>query len=109
MIILTKIEMKSKAIEFLEEHQSPAPSKFEEEARWRQENEIWLRMSRSVALMIVDYMQENNLTRAGMAKLLNVSQQYLSRILSGTENFSIKSVAKIEAALGQSCLKPIYA
>ena len=101
--------MTSKALRFLEEHQSDTPSQFEEEARWRQENEIWLRMSRSVALTIVDYMQENQLSRAEMAKILNVSPQYLSRILSGTENFSLKSIAKIEAALGISCLKPVYA
>lgn len=98
----------SKAIKFLEEHQSNTPSEFEEEARWRQENEIWLRMSRSVALTIVDYMQENHLSRAEMAKALEVSPQYLSRILSGTENLSIKSVAKIEVVLGISCLKPTY-
>ena len=101
--------MTSKALRFLEEHQSDTPSQFEEEARWRQENEIWLRMSRSVALTIVDYMQENQLSRAEMAKILKVSPQYLSRILSGTENFSLKSIAKIEAALGVSCLKPVYA
>lgn len=46
--------MKSKAIKFLEKHQSDTPSKFEEEARRRQENEIWLRMSRSMALTIVE-------------------------------------------------------
>ena len=104
-----KGKMTSKALRFLEEHQSDTPSQFEEEARWRQENEIWLRMSRSVALTIVDYMQENQLSRAEMAKILKVSPQYLSRILSGTENFSLKSIAKIEAALGVSCLKPVYA
>lgn len=63
--------MKSKAIKLLEEHRSGTPSKFEEEARRRQENEIWLRMSRSVALTIVDYMQENHLTRSEMAKALD--------------------------------------
>ena len=62
-----------------------------------------------VALTIVDYMQENHLSRAEMAKALEVSPQYLSRILSGTENFSIKSVAKNEATLGVSCLEPVYA
>ena len=99
--------MKSKAIQFLEQNQSNEPSNFEEEARWRQENEIWLRLSRSVALTIIDYMQENHLSRAQMAKHLGVTPQYLSRILSGTENFSLKSVAKIEAALGVSCLEPV--
>ena len=95
---------KSKAILFLEEHQSAEASTFEKEARWRQENEIWLRMSRSVALSVIDYMQENNLSRSEVASKLGVTQQYLSRILSGTENFSLKTIAKIEAALGVSCL-----
>ena len=81
---------------------------FVAEARWRQENEIWLRMSRSVALSLVDYMQENNLSRADLAGELGVSAQYLSRILSGTENLSLKSVAKIESRLGVSCLTPCY-
>ena len=67
--------MASKVIKFLEEHQSRTPSKFEEEARWRQENEIWLRMSRSVALTIVDYMQDHHLSRAEMAKQLNLHLQ----------------------------------
>lgn len=100
--------MRSKAIQFLEDHQSSTPSKFEEEARWRQENEIWLKMSRSVALSIIDYMQDNHLSRTEMAKTLGVSPQYLSRILSGTENLSIKSVAKIEATLGTTCLSPVF-
>ena len=64
------------------------------------ENERWLRMSRSVSLAIVDYMQENNLSRAQLANKLGISQQYLSRILSGMENLSLKSLAKIEIALG---------
>lgn len=97
---------KSKAIKFLEQHQSSTTSKFEEEARWRQENEIWMKLSRSVSLSIIDYMQDNNLTRAELATQLDVSQQYLSKILSGTENFSIKTIARIETALGITCLTP---
>ena len=95
----------NKAIDFLEKHQSSTPSQFEEEARWRLENERWLRMSRSVSLAIIDYMQEHNFSRAEMASKLGVTQQYLSRILSGTENFSLKTIAKIEVALGVECLK----
>lgn len=94
--------MKNKAIEFLEKHQSNTPSSFEEEAHWRLENETWLRMSRSVSMAIIDYMQENNLSRRQLAEKLGVSQQYLSRMLSGTENFSLKSLAKIESAFGIS-------
>lgn len=92
--------MKSKAIRFLEEHQSDYSSQFEEEAQWQKENEAWLRMSRSVALAVIGYMQNNTLSRKELAKKLEVTPQYLSRILSGRENFSIKTITKIESALG---------
>ena len=98
------LSMENKAVSFLEQHQSNEPSHFEEEARWRQENELWLSKSRAIALSLIDYMQDNKLSRAALAKKLNVSQQYLSRMISGTENFSLKSIAKIEVMLGIKCL-----
>ena len=63
--------MASKAIKFLEEHQSETPSRFAEEAH--------------------------------LAACLGVSPQYVSKLLSGTENLSFKSVANIEDKLGISC------
>lgn len=63
--------MASKAIKFLEEHQSETPSRFAEEAH--------------------------------LAARLGVSPQYVSKLLSGTENLSFKSVANIEDKLGISC------
>lgn len=92
--------MKSKAIRFLEAHQSGTLSVFTEEARWRQENEPWLRMSQHVALCVIGFMQEHALSRAEVASLIGVTPQYLSRIISGRENFSVKTIAKIETALG---------
>ena len=97
--------MNSKAIRFLEDHLSETTSSFEKEARWRLENEPWLSRSRGVALSIISYMQEQGLSRADLAKLLNVSPQYMSRIISGKENFSLKTIAKIETGLGIKCLK----
>ena len=97
--------MKQKTLEFLEAHQSETPSTFIEDAKWRQENEVWLKWSRGVAMSIVDYMQENGLSRSDIAAKLGVSPQYVSRILSGNTNFSFKSVADIEGKLGISCMK----
>lgn len=54
--------MKQKTLEFLEAHQSERPSTFKEDAKWRQENEVWLKWSRSVAMSIVDYLQGNGLS-----------------------------------------------
>lgn len=51
--------MKQKTLDFLEAHQCDQPSTFTEDVKWRQENEVWLKWSRGIALSIVDYMQEN--------------------------------------------------
>jgi ribosome-binding protein aMBF1 (putative translation factor) len=97
--------MKSKAVQFLEEHQSGEQSSFEADVQWRRENEGWLKRSRSVALAIVDYMQDNGLTRNDVAERLSVSPQYVSKILSGKVNFSFKSIAEIEEKLGVDCFR----
>ncbi|MDD6894689.1 MAG: helix-turn-helix transcriptional regulator [Prevotellaceae bacterium] len=99
--------MKEKTLNFLEAHLSDTPSTFVEGANLRKENETWLRWSRRVALCIVDYMQENSLTRSDVAEKLGVSPQYVSRILSGNTNFSFKSIAEIERKLGISCMESV--
>ena len=84
----------------MESHQSGEQSTFVEDARWRQENASWLRRSRRVAYAIMDYMQDCNLTRNDVAEKLNVSPQYVSKILSGKVNFSFKTISEIEEKLG---------
>lgn len=101
--------MASEALTFLESHQSETPSRFTENAQWRKENASWLRWSRQVALAIIDYMQANGLKRADLAKKLGVSPQYVSKLLSGTENLSFKSIANIEEKLGISCIEMAFA
>ena len=97
--------MSSKAIQFLEANQSGTPSRFVEEANWRKENAGWLRWSRQLATTLIGYMQDNGLKRADLADRLGVSPQYVSRLLSGTENLSFKSIANIEEKLGISCME----
>ena len=46
--------MNSKAVQFLEAHQSGERSTFVDDAKWRQENASWLRRSRRVAYAIMD-------------------------------------------------------
>ena len=91
--------MKEKTLEFLEKNLSSEPSTFAEEAKWRQENEVWLKWSQGIAMKIIDYMQEHKLSRADIASRLGCSPQYVSKILSGHTNFSFKSIAEIEKCL----------
>lgn len=97
--------MASNAIKFLESHQSETPSRFVEEATWRKENASWLRWSRQLAVILIGYMQDNGLKRSDLALKLNVSPQYVSKLLSGTENLSFKSIANIENKLGITCFE----
>ena len=50
-------------------------------------------------------MQDNGLSRNDVAVRLEVSPQYVSKILSGKVNFSFKSVAEIEDRLGVDCFR----
>ena len=85
----------STAIDFLKKHESVSPSHFEENAKWRKENKEWLRYSR----IIVDKMKELGLTKKMLAERIGCSQQYLDKILKGSENLSLDVLCKVEEVL----------
>lgn len=93
--------MKSKreTIEKLKEHSSSTPSKWREKAIWRTENKAWLRYSQRIAMIMLDRMEELELSQKSLAERMKCSQQYISRVLKGTENLSIETISKIETAL----------
>lgn len=101
--------MKEKTLRFLESNLSSEPSAFAEEAKWRQDNEVWLKWSQGIAMKIIDYMQEHKLSRADIASRLGCSPQYVSKILSGHTNFSFKSIAEIEKCLNIQIMEAAFA
>ena len=101
--------MKEKTLRFLESNLSSAPSAFAEDAKWRQDNEVWLKWSQGIAMKIIDYMQEHKLSRADIASRLGCSPQYVSKILSGHTNFSFKSIAEIEKCLNIRIMEASFA
>jgi len=83
----------------LSEHASSAPSKWREEALWREQNKSWLRYSQAVAIKMLDKMEALGLTQKDLAERMGCSQQYVSKVLKGRENLSIETLSKIEVAL----------
>lgn len=83
----------------LNEHKSSTPSKWKEEADFRVANKSWLRYSQHIAMMMLDKMEELNMTQKALAEKMGCSQQYVSKILKGRENLSIETLCKIENAL----------
>lgn len=85
---------------FLETHQSEMPSKWREEAEWRRDNWSWLRHSQRIAVRVLLKMKQEGLTQKALAERMNCTQQYVSKILKGTENMSLDTLTKLEDALG---------
>ena len=102
------MKTKEEIIKNLQQHQSTTPSKWRENAEWRLANKEWLRYSQHIAMMMFDKMEELGLTQKSVAERMGCSQQYISRILKGTENLSIETISKIENALNLSILEPVF-
>ncbi len=89
----------NKAIDFLKAHQSETPSRWREEAQWRQENKSWLRHSQVIAIKMLERMEQLGMTQQALAERLNCKQQYVSKVLKGRENLTLDTISKIEDAL----------
>ena len=90
----------SSVVERLRKFESPTPSRWREEAEWRRANWAWLRRSQMVAIKMLGKMEEMKWTQQSVANLLGCSQQYVSKIVKGSENLSLEMLSKIEDVLG---------
>lgn len=87
---------------------SSSPSKWRENAQWRIDNKDWLSYSRHIAMLMLDRMEELGLCQKSVAQKMGCSQQYVSKVLKGTENLSIETISKIEKALEIPILKQAF-
>lgn len=92
----------------LRQHTGATPSKWRENAEWRLANKDWLRYSQRIAMMMLDKMEDLGLTQKAVAERMGCSQQYISRVLKGTENLSIETITKIESALNLEILEHAF-
>lgn len=83
----------------LKEHQASSPSKWRENAEWRVANKSWLRYSQHIAMLMLDRMEELNITQKQLSELMGCSQQYISQVLKGQEKLSLETISKIETCL----------
>lgn len=95
----------SRAIEFLEAHQSPTPSRWREDAQWRRDNEYWLKYARYITLQVLRAMDDQSITQVELAKRMGCTQQYVSHLLKGSSNMTLETIARLENALGIDLVK----
>lgn len=70
------------------------------EAKFRVENQEWLKHSQKIAFKILRTLRAKGKTQKDLVESLNVSPQQVSKWVKGKENFTIETIAKIEEALG---------
>lgn len=64
-----------------------------------QDTRKFVEMSVCIANSIVDCLKEKNISQREFAAMLNKEESEISKWLSGTHNFTLKTIAKIEAVL----------
>lgn len=74
-------------------------SGFEEKALWRIKNKDWLEKSALIAIKILRALKEQQLSQKELAEKMQVSAQYISKIVKGSENLSLETISKLELAL----------
>ncbi len=57
------------------------------------------RVKVALAQKIAEIRDENNLTQSGLAKKMNVSQQFISQIESGESNLTLETLLKLAQSL----------
>lgn len=75
------------------------PSKLLETIAWREANEEWLEESFRIAMLILKALREKEMSQKDLADKMNVSPQYISKIVKGSENLTLDTICKIERIL----------
>lgn len=76
------------------------------------ETREFIRLNVSVANRIYDILEERGMSQKDFANLMGKKEPEVSRWLSGTHNFTMETIARINYALGENVLevpqKPMY-
>jgi transcriptional regulator with XRE-family HTH domain len=83
---------------------SIADKDWRRKAEYRKENKGWLDVSFSIALKILKFLKENNISQKELAERLGCSPQYVSKIVKGKENLTLETIWKIEKELGEKLI-----
>lgn len=69
------------------------------------ETRVYVSLSMEIAARIDDLLQQKGWTGADLARAFDKSPSEISRWLSGTHNFTLETLAKLEAVLGAPILR----
>lgn len=76
------------------------PSKWLENAQWRENNAGWLDKSAKIAFKILRELRAKKISQKDFAIQLGLSPQYINKVVKGQENLTLETISKIEEVLG---------
>ena len=68
--------------------------------QWRKANKVWLSKSMAIAVKIMMALRKDGVSQKELAGRVGVSPQQINKIVKGSENLSLETIAKLEVALG---------
>ena len=75
-----------------------------EEATIRQDSKDWVQKSFRIAILILREIRRqkdiNSMTQKKLAEAMDVSPQYISKVVKGKENLTLETITKVEQVLG---------
>lgn len=89
-------------MEKLREHKSSNPSRWKEEAEYRQANLSRLKESRSIAIKILSKMRFDGISRIQLSDMTGLNLDMISAVLKGKGQADPEAVEKMENALAIS-------
>lgn len=88
-----------KSLDRLKELSAGRMSTWHEEAEWYRKNIGWLKRSSKIAFRILCELDEQGISQKELASRMDVSPQYVNKIVKGKENLSLETIWKLEKAL----------
>ncbi len=67
--------------------------------RYRIENKSWLKESKRIAIKILVALKEQSLSQKDLAEKMNVSPQYINKLVKGGENLTLDTITKLQNIL----------
>lgn len=92
-------------IEKLRRIAQPVSHEIRQEADYRRENQDWLRKSAQIAFVVRRELRNQCISQQELAERMNVSPQYVGKLLKGKDNLTLETIAKLENALGVPLIK----
>lgn len=65
---------------------------------------IYVTTSMDILERIHEVMEEKNISQKDLAAKMRVSEPYISKLIFGVQNYSIKTLARLEDALGEKII-----